>query len=84
MNTIETGRRGWVAALRTFARPPVTTLCELCGAPLDSLPLPPAEPLRPIPLHRLKQGYAAVGGAWLRFRDRLESLPRSSVRKASS
>src|SRR5260370_15505950 len=30
------GQRGWVAALRTFARPPVTTLCELCGEPLDN------------------------------------------------
>ena len=29
------GQRGWVAALRTFARPPVTALCELCGEPLD-------------------------------------------------
>ncbi|MFK4441161.1 hypothetical protein ABH944_001387 [Caballeronia udeis] len=28
-------QRGWAAALRTFARPPVTVLCELCGEPLD-------------------------------------------------
>jgi glycine/D-amino acid oxidase-like deaminating enzyme len=56
----------------------------LCGAPLESLPLPPAEPLRPIPLHRLKLAYAAIGGAWLRFRDRLEALSSPSFRKASS
>lgn len=37
MNTPAPVRRGWVAALRTFARPPVTTLCELCGAPLDAV-----------------------------------------------
>jgi hypothetical protein len=31
----EHGQRGWVAALRTFARPPQIVLCELCGEPLD-------------------------------------------------
>jgi hypothetical protein len=31
----EPGQRGWVAVLRRFARPPVITLCELCGEPLD-------------------------------------------------
>lgn len=44
----------------------------LCGVPLDSLALPPAQPLQGIPLHSLKQIYTAVGGTWLRLRDSLE------------
>jgi glycine/D-amino acid oxidase-like deaminating enzyme len=56
----------------------------LTGAPLESLPLPPAEPLRPIPLHGLEQAYAAVGGAWLRLRDRIDSVSLPSHRKAPS
>lgn len=44
----------------------------MMGVPPDSLPLPPARPLQPIPLHFLKQVYTAVGGTWLRLRDSLE------------
>lgn len=51
----------------------------LCGAPLDSLALPPARPVQPIPLHALQQVYTAVGGAWLRLCDGLDrTRPRLS------
>jgi glycine/D-amino acid oxidase-like deaminating enzyme len=41
----------------------------LTGAPLDSLPLPPARAPQPIPLHALRGLYKAAGSAWLRLRD---------------
>ncbi|HSV53187.1 MAG TPA: FAD-binding oxidoreductase [Burkholderiaceae bacterium] len=44
----------------------------MSGAPLGSLPLPPARPLQAIPLHSLKQIYTAVGGTWLRLCDSLD------------
>lgn len=47
----------------------------LTGAPLEALPLPPVEPLRPIPFHSLKTVYAAAGSAWLRLQDRFAAAP---------
>jgi glycine/D-amino acid oxidase-like deaminating enzyme len=54
------------------------------GMPLDSLPLPPAQRLQPIPLHALKQVYTAVGGAWLRLRDSLERSGTASSSHTST
>lgn len=44
----------------------------MTGASLDSLALPPAKPLQPIPFHSFKQVYTAAGGTWLRLCDSLE------------
>jgi len=44
----------------------------LRGVPADELALPPPIPLRPIPLHPLRQVYAAVGSLYFRARDALE------------
>lgn len=50
----------------------------LGGAPLDTLPLPPATALQTIPFHFLRQAYAAVGGSWLRMLDGID-LARPSL-----
>jgi glycine/D-amino acid oxidase-like deaminating enzyme len=44
----------------------------LTGAEARDLPLPPATPLRPIPLHPLRTLYAAAGSIWLRAQDALD------------
>lgn len=50
-----------------------TTLADLlAGADPRDLPLPPATPLRPIPLHPLRTLYAAAGSLWLRAQDALD------------
>ncbi len=48
------------------------------GVPLDTLPLPPARALQTIPMHGLKQVYAAVGSGWLRLLDGLDRMPSSN------
>ena len=49
----------------------------LTGTPPETLPLPPVEPLRPIPLHRFKSVTTAAGSVWLRLQDRFAGAPMS-------
>lgn len=44
----------------------------LTGVDARDLPLPPATPLRPIPLHPLRTLYAMAGSLWFRARDALD------------
>ena len=44
----------------------------------DALPLP-ATPVSPIPLHQFRKVYVALGGAWLRFRDTLDTTGAASA-----
>ena len=54
----------------TAAGPALADL--LAGAPAEDLPLPPATPLRPIPLHPFRSVYAAAGSLYFRARDALD------------
>jgi len=45
----------------------------------DALPLP-ATPVSPIPLHQFRKIYVALGGAWLRLRDTLDTTGAASAR----
>lgn len=45
----------------------------------DALPLP-ATPVSPIPLHQFRKLYVALGGAWLRLRDTLDTTGAASAR----
>ena len=46
----------------------------LQGVPAEELALPPPVPLRPIPLHPLRQVYAAAGSVYFRARDAMERV----------
>jgi glycine/D-amino acid oxidase-like deaminating enzyme len=46
----------------------------LAGEDVDRLPLVPATPPRPIPLHALRAVYVAAGNLWLRFLDLTDRL----------
>jgi glycine/D-amino acid oxidase-like deaminating enzyme len=48
----------------------------LTGTPADALPLPPPEPVAPIPLHGLRRAYSAAGSIYYRFLDRHGAAPR--------
>jgi glycine/D-amino acid oxidase-like deaminating enzyme len=56
----------------------------LSGAPAEDLALPPAVKLRPIPLHPLRQVYAAAGSLYLRARDALDRAPAAALSPARS